>query len=511
MVASNYTLLVWSELGMHCMDGKDYSIFGVLPPYNTIKAQLVQKGDPPKIITSGVTLTYQALTDTAGSNNTSSATKTNFWDYVPKLFNAVVPPDTGLTGNATQSTTPHNLVWNTADGVFEAVGIPTIPYDDAGKSNAYPMASVIARDNAGNVLASSPVVLAVSDEMTCSVCHASNSNAAAEPAAGWVNHPDAAKDIKLNILRKHDDRIDITSLLPLVSAKGYTYQSKLETTATSGTPILCAVCHASNALGTTGVAGVRPLTQSMHTLHGPIVLPSSGKSLDNATTPDESCYLCHPGKVTKCQRGAMHNTACYDCHGNLTQVGSASRRGWLDLPACQMCHTNSTRYSTTFQSPGVWRTTSDARFATTPDVPVAGASLYRFSLGHSNLACTGCHGSPHAEYPTLKPNDNVYSSLLQGHQGKIAECGVCHTSLKTTTNGGPHGMHSVSQGWVGGHGDVAQSNVSACSYCHGSDYRGTFLSTVSYARSFSTEWGTKTFSANHNVSCYDCHNGPNGG
>ena len=27
-----YQLLAWSELGMHCMDGKDYSIFAVLPP-----------------------------------------------------------------------------------------------------------------------------------------------------------------------------------------------------------------------------------------------------------------------------------------------------------------------------------------------------------------------------------------------------------------------------------------------------------------------------------------------
>ena len=29
-----YTLVAWSELGMHCMDGKDYSVFSVLPPYN---------------------------------------------------------------------------------------------------------------------------------------------------------------------------------------------------------------------------------------------------------------------------------------------------------------------------------------------------------------------------------------------------------------------------------------------------------------------------------------------
>jgi hypothetical protein len=45
---TTYSLVAWDELGMHCMDGKDYSIFSVLPPYNTIHAQLIQKGEPPR-------------------------------------------------------------------------------------------------------------------------------------------------------------------------------------------------------------------------------------------------------------------------------------------------------------------------------------------------------------------------------------------------------------------------------------------------------------------------------
>ena len=32
VASTPYTLIAWSELGMHCLDGKDYSIFGVLPP-----------------------------------------------------------------------------------------------------------------------------------------------------------------------------------------------------------------------------------------------------------------------------------------------------------------------------------------------------------------------------------------------------------------------------------------------------------------------------------------------
>ena len=45
--APKYKLVAWSELGMHCMDGKDYSVFAVLPPYNVVHAQLVKMGEPP--------------------------------------------------------------------------------------------------------------------------------------------------------------------------------------------------------------------------------------------------------------------------------------------------------------------------------------------------------------------------------------------------------------------------------------------------------------------------------
>ena len=44
--AAGYTVVGWNNLGMHCMDG-DYSVFSLLPPYNTIHAQLIdQQGRP---------------------------------------------------------------------------------------------------------------------------------------------------------------------------------------------------------------------------------------------------------------------------------------------------------------------------------------------------------------------------------------------------------------------------------------------------------------------------------
>ncbi len=509
----NYILTAWSELGMHCMDGKDYSIFGVLPPYNTVHAQLVKRSDPPVVVSTGFTLTYEAIADTTGSVNTSSSAKTNFWSNVKALFLKDVASDVGLAGLKVQSSTPQPMSYNSALAVWEAVGIPTVPYDDAGNKNAYPMAKVVAKDSAGTVVATATVVLAVSDEMTCSACHASGSNAAAQPAAGWENNPDPAKDTKLNILKKHDDRWNIAGYLNALQTAGYTYQSSLYQTATSGTPILCASCHSTNALGAPGVTGINPLTTDMHALHGPVINPATGTSLDNATTPFASCYLCHPGQQTKCQRGAMNKVACYDCHGNLSKVGAAARQGWLDLPSCQMCHTGGVRYPTTFDSTGQWRVTADTTFATNPNKPNAGQSLYRFSSGHGSLYCSGCHGSQHAEYPTLQPNDNLYSANLQGYAGKVVECTVCHATMPSTANSGPHGMHTVGQNWVNQHPDYADnSGYTQCSYCHGGNYTGTALSAVPADRTLSAgDSGSVTFTAGHQVSCYDCHNGPNGG
>jgi hypothetical protein len=499
---------------MHCIDGKDYSIFSVLPPYNIIHAQLLKRGEPPVQVNSGVTITYQAVADATKSINTTSSTKTNFWTYVQTLFHGNPPPNTGLAGYKVQSTTPANMAYNTTQGYWEGVGIPTIGYDDKGNFNPYPMAKLVAKDSKGNVLATASIVLSVSDEMSCNTCHKSGTDPAAQPASGWVNNSDPAKDTKLNILKKHDDRWNISGYLSQLKANGYTYQSTLYQTAVGGTPVLCAACHSDNALGLPGLAGIGAEASDMHTLHGPQILQSNGQTLDQNSKVDDnkSCYLCHPGPVTQCKRGAMNKALCSSCHGTLTYAGNPARNPWLIEPSCQLCHQNSQRYTTAFDSGGSWRAVTDQTFATNQNVPMAGADLYRYSSGHGTVFCSACHGSPHAEYPTLQANDSVYPTKLQGYVAKITECSVCHTSVPVTPNGGPHGVHTIGQAWVSGHHDYAQGNLQACAYCHGADYRGTPLSVAKVARTFSVDDGrTKSFPAGHQFNCYDCHNGPNGG
>ena len=58
----------------------------------------------------------------------------------------------------------------------------------------------------------------VSDELSCNTCHASNTDPVAQPASGWVNNSDPAKDTKLNILKKHDDRWNISGYLAQLKA-----------------------------------------------------------------------------------------------------------------------------------------------------------------------------------------------------------------------------------------------------------------------------------------------------
>src|ERR1035437_4777035 len=84
LTAATSTILGWNNLGMHCMDS-DYSVFTVLPPYNTIEAQLIVNG---LLVTNGAgyTVTYQAVADPSGSINSTSIGKGNYYTYATALF-----------------------------------------------------------------------------------------------------------------------------------------------------------------------------------------------------------------------------------------------------------------------------------------------------------------------------------------------------------------------------------------------------------------------------------------
>jgi uncharacterized protein (TIGR03437 family) len=524
----SYTLIGWNDLGMHCMDG-DYSVYTILPPYNTIHAQLV--GPSGNLVTTpvGMTVTYQAIADSTGSINTSSVGKTNFWQFVKSLFGAAVAPDAGLAGSGMpgSNNAPQTMRWEAANSWFTATGIPLTPFDDNRDKNYYPMMRITARDSAGAELAHTDIVLPLSDEMDCSTCHSSGSNPAAMPRRGWVNEPLAGRDFRLNVLLKHDDlHAGVPTYQSALQASGYNTQGLYATVVRDGKPVLCAACHASNALGTTGQFSTPPLTTSIHAFHAYQVDPVTGTTLD-ASTNRSACYRCHPGAETRCLRGAMGNAAagdgtlaiqCQSCHGNMSAVGDASRQGWLSEPNCQNCHTGTAvwnsgevRFTSALDASGAYRTAADQTFATQPNVPGPGLSLYRFSAGHGGLACEACHGSTHAEFPSSHANDNAQSVKLQGYSGFLGECSTCHpansAAVGTANLTGPHGMHPVGQAWVNQHNDFAERSPTACQACHGADYKGSVLSRAFADRTLSA-FGTQQFWRGAQIGCYSCHNGP---
>lgn len=173
------------------------------------------------------------------------------------------------------------------------------------------------------------------------------------------------------------------------------------------------------------------------------------------------------------------------------------------------------RYTSSFDNNGNLRVPVSTLFATNPDTPAPGKSLYRFSKGHGGLQCEACHGSTHAEIPSAHRNDNIQSAQLQGHIGVLMECTACHATMPAATAAnatkGPHGMYPLGNSWAKNHPDIAESvGVAQCRACHGPNDRGTVLSKSSADRTVTTEkFGAKAFWSGQEIGCYECHNGSN--
>ncbi|MEJ2707143.1 MAG: hypothetical protein P8074_05975, partial [Anaerolineales bacterium] len=249
----DYVVIGWNDLGMHCYN-RDFQDLAVLPPYNTLWAQVIQRGDPPKIVTSGVTVEYSF------PDNTYSVGKSNFWDFDLQLFGVDLPPNVGLTGNGLAGE------MKPSGDHFVADGIPLTEFSDSAPDTRQPyqLAEMIVKDTSGNVLASNEIVAPVSTEMRCDNCH---SDGAFGISTGRVES---------NILTLHDKKnMD-------------EYPSGHTGALMDRRPVLCAECHSSNALGAPGVPGIPSLSNAMHDEH-------QGK----ASNSTDGCYNCHPGPATK--------------------------------------------------------------------------------------------------------------------------------------------------------------------------------------------------------------------
>lgn len=359
---ARYVVLAWNDLGMHCYNG-DFQDIAILPPYNTLWAQVLKVGDPPAVITQGITVSYEM------EDNSYSVGKTNFWSYVQKLFGVSLPDNIGLKGKGLSGT------MDLENDHFVAEGIPLTEFTDSQPSTPepYQMATIVVRDAVTGVeLARTRTVAPVSTEMHCDSCHKD----------GGVERISTGR-VATNILALHDKE------------NQREYPAGHTGALMDRRPVLCAECHSSNALDAaglkTGVAGVPSLSKAMHGTHA-----------DKVPVGIDGCYSCHPGPSTKCLRDVMssqYGMDCTSCHGDMKQVAS-NRSPWLSEPRCDSCH---------------------------GDVHQDNA-LYRLSKGHGGLYCAACHDSPHAIAPSSQPRDGIKFELLQGHNGPIDSCTVCHAS-----------------------------------------------------------------------------------
>jgi hypothetical protein len=389
----DYVVFAWNNLGMHCLN-PTYDELVILPPYNTVEVQVIKRGDPPQIITSGVTVDYSMV------NNTSSYGKREyggFWTYFTDLFGGTAPAhDIGLTGTGLAGT-----MTVSADH-FVAEGMPVVPVNDAGTWDPFQVIDIKVKDGSGNVLVTTQATVPTSDEINCAKCHT-----------------EGAGSVFTNILTAHD----IAHGTDLVNSK----------------PVLCASCHGSPALGTNGPGtSGKYLSQAIHGYHA---------------SKDASCYDCHPGNTTKCSRSNAHmgttgDGNCTTCHGDMANVASTIDNGrvpWVTEPKCVTCHTdvtgvdtqnalyrNSTGHGNVYctachGSPHAMYPSREAKDNYQPE-------HYQGSKIKSIGSCGVCHDNSRGE--------GSGGEFNEAHGGTNPEkknaCHVCHTAISDNTADWPH-------------------------------------------------------------------------
>ena len=407
LVGTSYVVFAWNDLGMHCLN-PSYDTAVILPPYNTVRAQVIKRGNKPVVVTSGLTVSYRIINNTTSQKGLFS----QFWTYAQQLFGATPALDHGL--NLDDPTVSNGLTGTmlaktdtlTATPYFIASGIPVTPLNDGLPTtwNPYQVIEVTVKDSVtGVTLAQTRATVPTSDEINCGKCH---------------GHSSDPTTVFNNVLATHDAKIGTN----LIGSK----------------PVRCSSCHASPVLGAPLNPGIKYLSEAIHGFHSTLATPPN-------------CYDCHPGVVTQCNRSTKHTAAdgnCTTCHGTLATVASSITSGarlpWVNEPKCMTCHNTNNTGGT-----GVAQVDT-------------GTTLYRNSVGHSGVFCSACHGSPHSMTPSNQASDNYQAIQYQGVTaltGVAAAIGDCRNCHMTSRGGGTSTQFSIQHAGTG-------ATLSACAVCH---------------------------------------------
>jgi hypothetical protein len=390
---NEYVVFAWNNLGMHCLN-PTYDELVILPPYNTVEAQVIRRGDPPQIITSGISVEFRIIDNTYSFGKREYG---GFWTYFSDLFGGTPPAnDIGLTGTGLSGTMA------VSNDHFIAEGMPVVPVNDAGTWDPFQVIEIKVKDGSGKVLVTTQATVPTSDEINCAKCHS-----------------EGPGSVFTNILTSHDNMHGTD----LVNQK----------------PVLCASCHGSPALGTNGPGSSgKYLSQAIHGFHA---------------DKDASCYDCHPGAATKCSRSKAHmgtdgDGNCTSCHGDLANVASTIDNGrvpWVTEPKCITCHsdvvgveTNDILYRNSAGHGNVYCTachgSPHAMYPSHEAKDNYQPEHYQGSKIKAIGSCGICHDNSRGEGA-----GGEFSETHGGTSpGTPNACHVCHTVINSNTADWPH-------------------------------------------------------------------------
>jgi len=509
----DHAVLAFNDLGMHCADLGSWP-FSVLPPFNTVNAQVVRKGSRgaarPQLLDDGqVQLRYSAASsanDPAGPGSINSTSqnwppgstagsaqlrKSDFWDLfdgsgtiAALLFPGLDPlPDEGLQtvanadhgrympgiGDPYYANAPQDFsAYDPGHAWFTAQGIPITSIDDQGRLNSYPLMRVQAFDTAtGEVLATTDAVVPVSTEVDCRDCHGLG-QVGADPLARPVG--------PVFVGPASDDRVDVETAAKhnILALHDFKHGTGFQL---DGRPVLCASCHRSNALAEVGGPGGDPardnMSTVMHGFHGRLQVDGSGQLLrDGAGEP----VLIDPAAMDGSERplipvgdGVPMEQNCFSCHpGKITQCfrGAMFTAG----QKCDDCHGDMLAMGAAFELEG-------------------GGYREPWADEPKCSACHSGHGSDPVGQVAYDPADpaatpleaagsrfaenpgRLYRNSLDNHAG--VACEACHGSPHAIwPNRDPNANDNVTAIQLQGHAGT----VSECTVCHEPDsFRGGTL------------------------------------
>ena len=449
--SGNYTVIARNDLGMHCAC-PTFAGFLLLPPYNTLRVQVVQRGSSPSIVSSGITVSYSLAEETDVLLQTDPYFS-QWITYSPMLFPGFQPvvngkvqglAGYGITGNATYDSQSMSYI---------AKGIPAYPVttgdttkdimiDPLGGPNRDPFitANITVKNSSGTVVGSTSTVVPVAFGGCCS-CHLKLA-----AANGYPNTPAGSFAYLGKLHGQNSSKIDFNYLDP--TGRG-----------TAG-PIRCSWCHWDPAMGEAAAPGLPAVWPNYVIMPGASFTKADVKvsqysfsdvlhrfhSQDNLVLTQydpniaSNCYDCHPGNGVNCYRGAHKaKTAiwCTDCHGNLNQRVAAGQltQPWQasTLPSCF--------------APAKGITSAFSCHATVNQTVWTsgfGGNYINARGGMGNLLlCESCHGSAHSESPSALAADNVQNAAIHTSLGTtfpsgkdntyaLGSCNVCHTNQSNT-------------------------------------------------------------------------------